>query len=232
MALYSASDGYGLELCILLHQPGLLRNIRWMWPGTVHSVASAWPSTQHQMGVAWNYALCCISLAFYSASDGCGQELYTLLHQPGLLLTLDGCGLKLSTLLHQPDLLLTSDGCGLELCTLLDQPGLLLSIRWMCFGAMHSVASAWTSTQHQMGVAWNCAFCCISLAFYSASDGCGLELCTLLYQSGLLLSIRWVWPGAMHSVASAWISAPPQRILLGLEQCTLMCQYGPLLSIR
>ncbi len=36
-----------------------------LWPGTLHSVASACPSTQHQMGVAWNYALCCISLAFY-----------------------------------------------------------------------------------------------------------------------------------------------------------------------
>jgi len=79
-------------------------------------------------------------------------------------------------------------------------------------GAMHSVSSAWPSTQHQMGVAWNYALCCISLAFYSSSDGCGL--------------------GAMQSFASAWIAAHQQRILLGIEQCTLICQYGPLLSIR
>ncbi len=140
----------GLELCTLLHQPGLLLSIRWVWSGTVHSLALAWHSTQHQMGVAWNYALCCISLAFYSASDG----------------------------------------CGLELCTLLHQPGILLSIRWVWSGTVHSLASAWTPTPHQMGVAWNCALCCISLAFYSASEGCGLELCTLLHQPGILLSIR------------------------------------------
>jgi hypothetical protein len=50
-------------------------NIRWVWSGAMHSVPPAWPSTQHQMGLALSYALCCISLAFYSASDGCGLEL-------------------------------------------------------------------------------------------------------------------------------------------------------------
>jgi hypothetical protein len=119
------------------------------------------------MDVAWNYALCCISLAFYSASDECGLELCTMLHQPGLLL---------STRWVWPG----------TICTMLHQPGLLLSIR--------------------MGVDWSYVLCYISLAFYSALDGLGLELFTFLYQPGLLLSIRRVWYGTMHSVASAWPS--------------------------
>jgi hypothetical protein len=49
-------------------------------------------------------------------------------------------------------------------------------------------------------VAWSYALCFISLAFYSASDGCGLELCTLLHQPGFLLIIRgfyWAWNNAL-----------------------------------
>jgi hypothetical protein len=124
---------------------GVLLSIRWVWrwPGAMHSASSAWPSTQHQIGVAWSYALCFISLAFYSASDGCGLELCTLLHQPGPS-TQHQMGVAWSYALCFISLAFysASDGCGPELCTMLHQPDLLLSIRWVWPETMHYVASA------------------------------------------------------------------------------------------